>query len=158
MARERGRARMPVSVIDISTNGCRIEMSCGLLIGSWVWLNIAGLETQYMRVVWCRDGFAGLEFTSPIHESVIDALLAHHDSTNEENVKQLRDLAKRTHIISTQGGAYAEADEIAELSRDCITGAILDGLGMDKSETGIDGKGTGLSGSMIKRPPADNTI
>src|SRR5580765_3598511 len=35
VVRERGRGRIPIRVIDISTNGCRIELSCGLLVGSW---------------------------------------------------------------------------------------------------------------------------
>ena len=155
MVRERGRGRMPVRVIDISTHGSRIELSCGLLIGSWVWLSIAGLDTIYAKIVWCRDGFAGLEFTTPIHDSVLDTLLKQHDNASEDDIKQLRDIAKRTRMLSAQSEGYTASEEMAELSRDCVTGALLDGLGLGKSGAGKSGGGKRLSGAMIKRPAPD---
>lgn len=134
MVRERGRGRIPIRVIDISTDGCRIEMSCGLLVGTWVWLSISGLETLYTRIVWCHEGFAGLEFTTPIHESVLDTLLKDQKSTSEDDIKQLRDIAKRAHRTSGHASGPAQSEGIAGLYRDCITGAISDGLGLGKSE------------------------
>ena len=44
--REAGRGRTSVKLIDISTHGCRIEASTGASADSWLWLSIAGLETQ----------------------------------------------------------------------------------------------------------------
>lgn len=133
MVRERGRGRIPIRVIDISTNGCRIELSCGLLVGTWVWLSIAGLETLYTKIVWCHEGFAGLEFTTPISEAVLDTLMKQQDRTSEDDIKQLRDIARRVHRTSAHA-TESTSEGVAELYRDCITGAISDGLGLGKSE------------------------
>ena len=100
VVRERGRGRIPIRVIDISTNGCRIELSCGLLVGTSVWLSIAGLETLDTRIVWCHEGFAGLEFTVPITEAVLDNLLQQQESPSEEDIKTMRDIARRVRALS----------------------------------------------------------
>ena len=44
--REAGRGRVTARVIDISTHGCRIEAGSGASVETWLWLSIAGLETQ----------------------------------------------------------------------------------------------------------------
>ena len=66
--REAGRGRVTARVIDISTHGCRIEAGSGASVETWLWLSIAGLETQYCRVVWRCQEFAGLEFATPDKE------------------------------------------------------------------------------------------
>ena len=134
MVRERGRGRIPIRVIDISTTGCRIELSCGLLVGTWVWLSISGLETLYTRIVWCHEGFAGLEFTTPISEMVLDALMKQQENPTEDDIKQLRDIAKRVHRTSAHAAMGTATEGVAQLYRDCITDAISDGLGLGKSE------------------------
>ena len=108
-------------------------MSQGLLVGSWVWLSISGLETLYTRIVWCHEGFAGLEFTTPISEAVLDTLLRQQNSTSED-IRQLRDIARRVHNTSGHAFGDNESQGIADLYRDCITGAISDGLGLGKSD------------------------
>jgi hypothetical protein len=135
VVRERGRGRIPIRIIDISTNGCRIELSCGLLVGTSVWLSISGLETLDTRIVWCHEGFAGLEFETPISEPVLDTLLKQQDSTSQEDIRQLRDIAKRVHRTSAHATPTV-SDGVAELYRDCITDAISDGLGLGRSEIG----------------------
>jgi len=45
--RDGTRSRVKVRVIDMSTRGCRIECSSNLPEDSWIWLSIAGLETQF---------------------------------------------------------------------------------------------------------------
>jgi hypothetical protein len=44
--REPGRSRLGARLIDISTHGCRIEVTPGATADSWVLLRIVGLETQ----------------------------------------------------------------------------------------------------------------
>ena len=134
VVRERGRGRIPIRVIDISTNGCRIELSCGLLVGTSVWLSIAGLETLDTRIVWCHEGFAGLEFTMPINEAVLDTLLQQQENPSEEDIKTMRDIARRVHRTSAHATRGKASEGVAELYRDCITNALSDGLGLGKSE------------------------
>ena len=73
--REGGRSRTQVRLIDISTHGCRIECTSMMAEDSWIWLGIAGLETQYCRVVWHCQEFVGLEFATPLAEAVLERLL-----------------------------------------------------------------------------------
>ena len=47
----------------------------GSTVDSWVPPTIAGLETQYCRVVWACHEFAGVEFATPLAETVLDRLL-----------------------------------------------------------------------------------
>src|SRR6478672_7512843 len=73
------RSRVKVRVIDMSTNGCRIECSSSVDDDSWVWLSIAGLENQFCRVVWHCQEFVGLEFERPLSDPVFEKLLADQD-------------------------------------------------------------------------------
>ena len=63
--RDGRNSRVRARVIDMSTHGCRIECSATVEDGSWIWLGIAGLDTQYCRVVWHCQEFVGLEFERP---------------------------------------------------------------------------------------------
>jgi hypothetical protein len=79
--REPGRSRTGARLIDISTHGCRVEITSGASQDTWVMLSIAGLETQYCRVVWRCHEFAGIEFATPLAERIeseggIGAILA----------------------------------------------------------------------------------
>jgi hypothetical protein len=89
----------------------------------------------YTRIVWCHEGFAGLEFTTPMSEAVLDTLLKQNERTSEDDIKTLRDIAKRVHRTSAHATQGAASEGVEDLYRDCITGAISDGLGLGKSET-----------------------
>lgn len=125
--REPGRSRTTVRVIDISTHGCRIEAPSGPSPGSWVLLSIAGLDTQYSRVVWQCHEFAGLEFATPLAEVALDSLLQAQMQPSEAAIGELRDIANRTHRLAAQ---QAEGDNqlLAELSRKCAVDAVVEGL------------------------------
>jgi len=124
--REPGRSRVAVRVIDISTHGCRIEATAGPSAHSWVLLSIAGLETQYCRVIWQRHEFAGLEFASPLAEPVLDSLLQGSQQLSEAAITELRDIASRTHQLATKQPHDNEA--LQELSRKCAVEAVVEGL------------------------------
>ena len=85
--REPGRSRMSAHVIDISTHGCRIEATPSASADSWLLLSIAGLETQYCRVVWSCHEFAGIEFATPLAEPVLEKLLAEQGGLSEGAIK-----------------------------------------------------------------------
>ena len=73
--RDGTKSRVKARVIDMSTHGCRVECTSNVEDDSWVWLSIAGLETQFSRVVWPCGEFIGLEFEKPQAEAVFERLL-----------------------------------------------------------------------------------
>ena len=133
--RDGSRSKVAARVIDMSTHGCRIECTTMVEDDSWVWLNIAGLESQYSRVVWHCNEFIGLEFEKPLSEAVFERLLQGPEQLEEETIAELRDIASRTHWLARQ----AEDEKIAllaELSRKCAMDAIVQGLGRGEGSKG----------------------
>ena len=125
--REAGRSRTTVRLIDVSTHGCRIEASAAMTVDSWLWLSIAGLEAQYCRVVWQCHEFAGLEFATPLNEAVLDRLLDTQEQLSEATIKELRQIANRTHNLAAKQDS-AETQALAELSRKCAVEAVVEGF------------------------------
>ena len=133
--REAGRGRVTARVIDISTHGCRIEAGSGASVETWLWLSIAGLETQYCRVVWRCQEFAGLEFATPLSEAVLDRLLQDTKQLTESTITELRDIANRTHRLASKQDSE-ETKTLAELSRKCAVEAVVEGLRLSDSKGG----------------------
>jgi PilZ domain-containing protein len=132
--REPGRGRVAVRVIDISTHGCRIEATSGPNPDSWVLLSIAGLETQYCRVVWNCQEFAGLEFETPLSEPVLERLLSDQTQLSEKTISEMRSIATRTHRLAT-----IQTDEhtpvLSEISRKMAVEAVVEGLKLGESKS-----------------------
>ena len=105
-------SRVRARVIDMSTNGCRIECTAPVEDDSWIWLSIAGLETQYCRVVWHCEEFIGLEFERPLSDAVFNKLLADQGQLPATTIKELRSIASRTHWLARK----ANDDDIAILA------------------------------------------
>lgn len=125
--RDGRNSRVRARVIDMSTHGCRIECSTSVEDGSWIWLSIAGLETQYCRVAWHCQEFVGLEFERPLSEAVFEKLLADQGQLPETAIKELRSIASRTHWLARQAGDD-EIAILADLSRKCAVDAVVEGL------------------------------
>ena len=130
--REPGRSRVGVRVIDISTHGCRIESMASVSADSWFLLSIAGLETQYCRVVWCCHEFAGIEFAKPLADAVLDRLLQDHDQLPEAAISELRAIATRTHRLAAQEAG--ERRTLVELSRKCAVDAVVEALRLGETK------------------------
>jgi hypothetical protein len=131
--REGSRGKVQVRLIDISTHGCRIACTTGVSVGTWIFLGIGGLETQYCRVVWVCQEFVGLEFEKPLAESVLERLLGDQKQLPEPEIKELRNIASRTHWLARQ----ASDDDIhilAELSRQCAVDALLEGFRLSEKD------------------------
>ena len=127
--REPGRSRTQVRVIDMSTHGCRIEATSGPSVDTWVLLSIGGLDTQYCRVVWQVHEFAGLEFAAPISEAVLERLMESQQDLSESAVKELRDIAQRTHrLAAASKHPNGGTETLADLSRKCAVDAVVEGL------------------------------
>ena len=125
--RDGTKSRVRARVIDMSTNGCRIECTTQVDDDSWVWLSIAGLETQFCRVVWHCQEFIGLEFERPLSDAVFEKLLADQDRLPDTAIKELRGIATRTHWLARQA-EDRDIDILAELSRKCAVDAVVEGL------------------------------
>ena len=131
--REPGRSRVGVRVIDISTHGCRIEAQSGVSADAWVLLSIAGLETQYCRVVWRAHEFAGIEFATPLNQAVFDRLLADHSILSEKSIGELRDIANRTHRLGTVDPGK-DSETLVELSSKCAADAVVEALKLGEAK------------------------
>jgi hypothetical protein len=125
--REGTRSRTKVKIIDMSTHGCRMECSSTVSEDSWVYLSIAGLETQYCRVVWNCQEFVGVEFAKPLAQPVFDRLLQDHNQLPETAIKELRAIANRTNRLARLAGD-SDIPILAELSRKCAVDAMVEGL------------------------------
>jgi hypothetical protein len=130
--REPGRSRTGARLIDISTHGCRIEATSGASHDTWIMLTIAGLETQYCRVVWRCHEFAGIEFATPLAEAVLEKLLRDQSGLSETTVKELRSIANRTHHLSVQ--ETGDRQTLTELSRKCAVDAVIEGLRLGEAK------------------------
>jgi len=131
--REPGRSRVGVRVIDISTHGCRIEAQSGAPVDTWVMLSIAGLDTQYCRIVWRAHEFAGLEFANPLAEAVFDRLLQDQSQLSEQSIVELRDIANRTHRLATVEPSR-DSETLTDLSMKCAVDAVIEGLRLGEAK------------------------
>lgn len=122
-----GKSRIQVRLIDISTHGCRIDCTSTVEADTWLWLSVAGLETQYCRVAWQCQEFVGLEFATPLAEAVLDRLLHSQQQLPETTIKELREISARTHWLATKGGDE-DVHILAELSRKCAVDAVVEGF------------------------------
>lgn len=123
---------MGARVIDISTHGCRVEALPGATADSYILLSIAGLDTQYCRVVWSCHEFAGVEFAAPLAEAVLDRILEEHGALSESAIGELRSIATRAHRLSTQ--EEGDRRTLAELSRKCAVDAVVGGLRLGETK------------------------
>ena len=125
--REGSRSKAQVRLIDISTHGAGIECTSPVTDDSCIWLNIAGLEAQYCRVVWHCQEFVGVEFEKPLAQAVLDRLLSDHQQLTEKAVKDLRSIASRSHWLARQA-SDEDIHILAELSRECAIDALVEGF------------------------------
>jgi hypothetical protein len=130
--REPGRSRTAAKLIDISTHGCRLEATSGASADTWLMLTIAGLETQYCRVVWRCHEFAGIEFASPIAEAVLERLLSDQHHLSETAISELRSIANRAHQLSVH--ETEDRQTLTDLSRKCAVDAVVEGLRLGEAK------------------------
>lgn len=63
---------LPVTVTDMTAEGCRIEGEIDLAENVEVWLGIPGIAPRRARIAWARKGEAGCEFLFPIREDLVE--------------------------------------------------------------------------------------
>lgn len=75
--RARSGMSADLAVLDISAGGC-MAAATGWTArpGERVLATLPGLAAQPAELVWIEDGRAGIAFEQPLHEAVLDRLLA----------------------------------------------------------------------------------
>jgi hypothetical protein len=68
--REASRTRYAVEVVDVSTHGCRVEISAMFSAGARMWLHLPGLEGWEAKIAWRSESEVGLDFIRPLHPAV----------------------------------------------------------------------------------------
>jgi hypothetical protein len=151
--REQRKSRSVVHIVDMSPFGCRVELPCGSLAEPWVWLSIAGLETQYCRVAWQENGFAGLEFAAPLGGAVLESLMAPHKKLPERYIIRLREIAARTSRIASQVIEPKRAKPLLDFSRECAEWAAIHGFQLSRASKVQPAQpmAAGLTSSLIRR-------
>jgi hypothetical protein len=76
VVRRIGGFNFHVTVKDISSGGCRIEMLEPCEIGDQVIARLPELEPLGSRVRWGQGATTGIQFLTTIHPAVLDALLS----------------------------------------------------------------------------------
>lgn len=67
-----------VTVLDLSESGCRFaDRYHGLLAGSEISIKIGPIGPIRATARWCRDGFVGIAFESPLYPSVLEHIRNH---------------------------------------------------------------------------------
>jgi hypothetical protein len=90
-------------------------------------LSIAGIETQYCRIVWRAHEFAGLEFANPLAEPVLERLLQGQSQISEQTIGELRDIANRMHRLATVE-SNKDSETLVDMSSKCAVDAVVEGL------------------------------
>lgn len=71
-----GRANYQTQVLDLSTDGCKVQLVERPSIGDQMLVKFDGLEVIGAMVAWVDDHLGGLRFERSLHPAVLDLLLA----------------------------------------------------------------------------------
>lgn len=70
--RRAGEHRWQVNILDISPQGCRVELPVRVTVDDVVWIQLPGLESIQGKICWVDEWIAGVEFTQPLYPAVFD--------------------------------------------------------------------------------------
>jgi PilZ domain len=76
--REPGSIKFDVDVLDLSVLGCRIETSANLVVGSPIYISVAGIAPLEGLVAWRKGWLYGCAFARPLHNAVLDHIVKQH--------------------------------------------------------------------------------
>lgn len=70
--RRTGEHRWRVNIVDISPQGCRVELPVRVIPEDTIWITFPGLEALLGKVCWVDEWIAGIEFDRPLHPAVFE--------------------------------------------------------------------------------------
>lgn len=74
--RERSSKPIVVDVLDLSREGFQIAHHRAFHIGTLLWLKLPGLESLAASVKWSDGIRMGCQFDTPLHEAVLEKIVA----------------------------------------------------------------------------------
>jgi hypothetical protein len=66
--------RVPVTIVDLSVDGCGIKINSGLTAGTRLRLIVSGFRWP-CTILWSEAGRAGLKFDYPMHPGIVNSTL-----------------------------------------------------------------------------------
>ena len=73
--RRSGKIAYHVTVLDVSSFGCKVEFVDRPAMDEHVWMRFPGIEPVEGQVCWIEEPYAGVSFVNVIHPAVFDLLL-----------------------------------------------------------------------------------
>lgn len=70
--RRAGEHRWRVNILDISPQGCRVELPVKVVADDVIWIQLPGLESIQGKIAWVNEWIAGIEFDRPLHPAVFE--------------------------------------------------------------------------------------
>ncbi len=70
--RRTGEHRWRVNVLDMSPEGCRLELPVRVKVDDIIWVTLPGLEAIQGKICWVKEWVVGVEFTRPLHPAVFE--------------------------------------------------------------------------------------
>ena len=70
--RRTGEHRWRVNIVDISPQGCRVELPVRVAPDDMIWITVPGIEALQGKICWVDEWVAGVEFEHPLHPAVFD--------------------------------------------------------------------------------------
>ena len=148
-AREPGQEKVAVQIVDLSPQGCRIEMHCASFAEQWVLLMVHGLTPQYSRIVWQEPGFAGIEFATPLSQSIFDGLIK-QVRTTRHMISALRSTGDRARHIAKRTIESPSKRALVGMSQDCFVAAMVKTFELAKPRID-EARVSQLTSTIVKR-------
>ena len=73
--REHGRGAARVTILNLSPNGCKVDLGDHSRICAQAWMKLPSLGSRFAEIIWQRGQQAGLEFEEPLHPAVASMLI-----------------------------------------------------------------------------------
>ena len=70
--RRTGEHRWRVNIVDVSPQGCRVELPVRVAADDKIWITFPGLEAIQGKIAWVDEWIAGVEFDRPLYPSVFE--------------------------------------------------------------------------------------
>ena len=74
--RRMGSFSFQVTLEDVSTGGCKVELVEFVEVNDHVIARFPGIEPFSAKVTWANSRFAGIDFDRPLHPAVFEQLLS----------------------------------------------------------------------------------
>lgn len=72
--RPTGEHRWRVNIMDVSPQGCRVELQVRVTPEDTIRITFPGLEAIQRKVCWVDEWITGIEFNIPLHVAMFDII------------------------------------------------------------------------------------